>query len=82
MDEWDLLWSPSGSALKAAEHMRPGQLLCTLPGMFSITKKRRLPMTLQVGHSGGAQCAALPSLPLKTTAVPSRRGSMWRCMML
>lgn len=43
---WDLLWSPSSTALKAAAFVRPGQLICTVPGLYSITRKRQLPTTL------------------------------------
>lgn len=48
--EWDFLWSPSSSALKAAPHIQPHQLICTVPGMFSITKKGRLPITLREAY--------------------------------
>lgn len=45
--DWDLLWSPSASALKAADKIHAGQLICTVPGMHSITKKKKLPITLR-----------------------------------
>ncbi len=31
-DAWDVLWSPSTTALKAADALQPGQLLCVVPG--------------------------------------------------
>jgi hypothetical protein len=37
--DWDFLWSPARTALKAVPSLKPGQLVSALPGMMSITKK-------------------------------------------
>lgn len=37
--DWDLLWSPARTALKALPAVKPGQLVSALPGMMSVTKK-------------------------------------------
>jgi hypothetical protein len=39
--DWDVLWSPARTALKALPAVKPGQLVSALPGMMSITKKVR-----------------------------------------
>ena len=39
--DWDLLWSPARTALKAAPALKPGQLVSAIPGMFCLTKKVR-----------------------------------------
>jgi hypothetical protein len=39
--DWDLLWSPARTALKAVPALKLGQLVSALPGMMSITKKAR-----------------------------------------
>lgn len=37
--DWDLLWSPARTALKAVPNLRAGQLVSAVPGMYSLTKK-------------------------------------------
>jgi hypothetical protein len=37
--DWDFLWAPARLALKAVEHLKPGQLVSAVPGLMSITKK-------------------------------------------
>jgi hypothetical protein len=37
--DWDLLWSPARTALKAVPTLRAGQLVSAVPGMYSLTKK-------------------------------------------
>lgn len=37
--DWDLLWSPARSALKAVPNLKAGQLVSAVPGMYSLTKK-------------------------------------------
>lgn len=37
--DWDMLWSPARSALKAVPVVKPGQLVSAVPGMYSLTKK-------------------------------------------
>lgn len=37
--DWDLLWSPARSALKAVPGLRAGQLVSAVPGLYSLTKK-------------------------------------------
>jgi len=50
--EWDFLWSPARTALKALSAVKPGQLVSALPGMMSITKKVR-PGAGEWGRLGG-----------------------------
>ena len=44
--DWDLLWSPARLALKALP-AQPGQLVSAVPGMMSLTRKRKLSLTLK-----------------------------------
>jgi hypothetical protein len=37
--DWDLLWSPARSALKAVPSLKAGQLVSAVPGLYSLTKK-------------------------------------------
>lgn len=37
--DWDLLWSPARSALKAVPNLKAGQLVSAVPGLYSLTKK-------------------------------------------
>ncbi|MEW5315281.1 MAG: hypothetical protein WDW38_006722 [Sanguina aurantia] len=37
--DWDFLWSPARLALKSVPTLKPGQLVCALPGLMSITKR-------------------------------------------
>lgn len=37
--DWDMLWSPARSALRAVPFLKPGQLVSAVPGMYSLTKK-------------------------------------------
>lgn len=39
--DWDLLWSPARSALKAVPTLKAGQLVSAVPGLYSLTKKVR-----------------------------------------
>lgn len=39
--DWDLLWSPARSALRAVPTVKAGQLVSAVPGMYSLTKKVR-----------------------------------------
>jgi hypothetical protein len=39
--DWDLLWSPARSALKAVPILKAGQLVSAVPGLYSLTKKVR-----------------------------------------
>eukprot|EP00877_Chromochloris_zofingiensis_P003213 jgi/Chrzof1/12893/Cz07g11100.t1 len=52
--DWDLLWSPARTALKAIPTVKPGQLISAMPGMFSLTKKRRLSVTLSQAYGDDA----------------------------
>ncbi len=50
-EQWDLLWSPSSTASKAAEvGISMGQLTSAVPGSRCLTRKKALVSTLrQVG---------------------------------
>jgi hypothetical protein len=39
LSDWDMLWSPARSALRAVPLLKPGQLVSAVPGMYSLTKK-------------------------------------------
>lgn len=55
LDQWDLLWSPSNSAAKAAEcGLVPGQLTSAIPGTRSITNKKQLTRTLSQVYGDSA----------------------------
>ncbi|KAL6752058.1 tubulin-tyrosine ligase family-domain-containing protein [Haematococcus lacustris] len=45
--DWDLLWSPARVALQAAPGLQPGQLISAMPGLMSLTRKRKLGSTLE-----------------------------------
>eukprot|EP00882_Tetradesmus_deserticola_P025697 GHRQ01028251.1.p1 GENE.GHRQ01028251.1~~GHRQ01028251.1.p1 ORF type:complete len:390 (+),score=126.37 GHRQ01028251.1:177-1346(+) len=45
-----MLWSPARSALRAVPLLTPGQLVSAVPGMYSLTKKRRLSSTLSAAY--------------------------------
>ncbi|KAI8474298.1 MAG: tubulin-tyrosine ligase family-domain-containing protein [Monoraphidium minutum] len=70
--DWDMLWSPARTALKALPALKPGQLVSALPGMMSITKKRRLSVTLKQAYGADA----FDLVPL-TFSLPSELGA-WR----
>ncbi|GLI59600.1 hypothetical protein VaNZ11_001529, partial [Volvox africanus] len=62
MGSWDVLWSPSSTALQAASKgLRRHQLVCAVPGSQSLTRKRRLPETLSqaYGPEGGGSIVPL-----------------------
>lgn len=42
LSDWDMLWSPARSALRAVPFLKPGQLVSAVPGMYSLTKKVRV----------------------------------------
>jgi hypothetical protein len=44
---WDVLWTKSVYAIKAAPHLQPGQLVSAVVGLNSLTMKKRLLMTLK-----------------------------------
>lgn len=50
LSDWDMLWSPARSALRAVPFLKPGQLVSAVPGMYSLTKKRRLSSTLSAAY--------------------------------
>jgi len=51
--DWDLLWSPARSALKAVPVVKAGQLVSAVPGMYSLTKKVSMSgQSVQVPCSG------------------------------
>lgn len=52
--DWDLLWSPARTALKAVPTLRAGQLVSAVPGMYSLTKKRRLSASLKAAYGDEA----------------------------
>ncbi|KAG1679275.1 hypothetical protein FOA52_009305 [Chlamydomonas sp. UWO 241] len=45
--DWDILWSPARLALKALPSIKPGQLVSACPGLMSLTRKRKLSLTLK-----------------------------------
>ncbi|GIL77063.1 hypothetical protein Vretifemale_6624 [Volvox reticuliferus] len=62
MGSWDVLWSPSSTALQAASQgLRQHHLVCAVPGSQSLTRKRRLPETLTqaYGPEGGGSIVPL-----------------------
>eukprot|EP00878_Enallax_costatus_P040036 GHUV01046010.1.p1 GENE.GHUV01046010.1~~GHUV01046010.1.p1 ORF type:complete len:602 (+),score=176.12 GHUV01046010.1:192-1997(+) len=52
--DWDMLWSPARSALKAMPLLKAGQLISAVPGMYCLTKKRRLSTTLAAAYGDEA----------------------------
>ena len=68
--DWDFLWSPARTALMAVPGLKPGQLVSALPGMTSLTKKRRLSVTLKRAYGDDAfRLVPLTfSLPTETAA--------------
>eukprot|EP00882_Tetradesmus_deserticola_P023697 GHRQ01025803.1.p1 GENE.GHRQ01025803.1~~GHRQ01025803.1.p1 ORF type:complete len:223 (+),score=64.41 GHRQ01025803.1:724-1392(+) len=51
---WDVLWSTSDGALKAASFLKQGQLISTLPGTGCLSKKRHLAVTLHAAYGDSA----------------------------
>ena len=73
--DWDMLWSPARTALKAVPELKPGQLVSALPGMMSITKKVG-PGAGAVLLGGPGWARALPGLiALRPLAPPVQPGS-------
>jgi hypothetical protein len=49
--DWDLLWSKSVYAIKAARQLRPGQVVSAIAGLNSLTMKKRMVQTLRLVSS-------------------------------
>lgn len=72
LSDWDLLWSPARTALKAAPVVKPGQLISAMPGMYCLTKKvgpaagrcqRNTYTALEAGSLLACTHALRPNLP-------------------
>lgn len=46
MGAWDVLWSTTAKAVLAADLLRPGQLLATIPGFLAVSRKTTLVTSL------------------------------------
>lgn len=77
--DWDLYFSPSGTALKAAEYMRSDQFICAMPGLTSITRKRQLPVTLRSVYGQVFAESLTPTTFSLPTEVKSFRDHLQTC---
>jgi hypothetical protein len=46
--QWDLLWTKSVYAIKAARHLQPGQVVSAIAGLNCLTMKKRMVQTLRM----------------------------------
>jgi hypothetical protein len=61
--QWDLLWTKSVYAIKAARHLQPGQVVSAIAGLNCLTMKKRMVQTLRMVSDDDARSAV--SLPLQ-----------------
>lgn len=54
-DQWELLWTKSVYAIKAARSLRMGQLVSGIAGLNCLSMKKRMLLTLRGAH--GSQLA-------------------------
>jgi len=52
VQRWEVLWSKSTYALKAARSLRPGQQISAIVGLNTLTMKKRMLQTLKVRFDG------------------------------
>jgi hypothetical protein len=48
MQQWDLLWTKSVYAIRAARALRPGQLVSAIAGLNCLSMKKRMVQTLRM----------------------------------
>lgn len=72
MDKWEVLWTKSTYALRAARQMRPGQVVSAIVGLNCLTMKRRMQETLRVKY--GSRAFESPLMPL-SFALPDEAGA-------
>jgi tubulin polyglutamylase TTLL6/13 len=46
--QWDLLWTKSVYAIKAARQLQPGQVVSAIAGLNCLTMKKRMVQTLRM----------------------------------
>ena len=52
-DRWELLWTKSTYAIRAARSLRPGQVVSAIAGLNVLTMKKKLQQTLKVCANAG-----------------------------
>lgn len=73
MAAWDLLWSTTAKAVLAADLLRPGQLLATVPGFLAVSRKTTLVTSLVAMYGSARAWETVPRCVRSHACVHARQ---------